>query len=99
MLPEFAMLRLSRLLQVRFLCGSPQTKSTLYGDRLTKLIAKLLLPNQIALRKVIATSAAAVGHYALKVAPDAAVSGSGSADRVLATIRRRLSLWWPELVV
>jgi hypothetical protein len=58
-----------------------------------------IVPNQIALRKVITTSAAAVGHYALKVAPDAAVSGSGSADRVLATIRRRLALWWPELVV
>jgi hypothetical protein len=57
------------------------------------------LPNNIALRKVIATSAAAVAHYALKVAPEAAVSGSGSADRVLAAIRRRLASWWPELVV
>lgn len=62
-------------------------------------VSATIVPNQIALRKVIATSAAAVGHYALKVAPEAAVSGSGSADRVLAAIRRRLASWWPELVV
>lgn len=55
------------------------------------------VPNAVVLRKVIATSAAAVGYYALKVAPAAAASGSASADRVLATIRRRLSSWWPEL--
>jgi hypothetical protein len=54
-------------------------------------------PNTIVLRRVIATNADAVAHYALKVAPQAAVAGTGSADRILASISRRLIVWWPEL--
>ncbi|MGH7824330.1 MAG: hypothetical protein ACREQ7_04035 [Candidatus Binatia bacterium] len=56
-------------------------------------------PNAITLRRVIATDADAIAHYALKVAPQAAVAGTGSADRVLASISRRLLAWWPELQV
>jgi hypothetical protein len=54
-------------------------------------------PNPIVLRRVIATDADAIAYYALKVAPQAAVSGTGSADRVLASISRRLITWWPQL--
>lgn len=56
-------------------------------------------PNPIMLKRIIATDADAVAHYALKVAPQAAVTGTGSADRVLASISRRLLTWWPELQV
>jgi len=54
-------------------------------------------PNPIVLSKVIATDADSLAHYALQVAPDAAVAEGGSADRVLARIRSRLSTWWPDL--
>jgi len=54
-------------------------------------------PNRIVLRRVIATDADAIAHYALKVAPQAAVAGTGSSDRVLASISRRLITWWPQL--
>lgn len=54
-------------------------------------------PNPIRIVKTIATDADAIIHYALKVAPEAAVAGAGSADRVLASIRRRLGQWWPAL--
>ncbi len=53
-------------------------------------------PGPIRLRQTIGTDAEAVSYYALKVAPEAATAGSGSADRVLNTIRRRLAKWWPE---
>jgi hypothetical protein len=54
-------------------------------------------PSPIVLRRGIATDADAMEHYALKVAPAAAVTGAGAADRVLASIRRRIGAWWPEL--
>jgi hypothetical protein len=54
-------------------------------------------PSPIQLNKVIATDADSMAHFALKVAPAFAVSGSGSSDRVLSTIRRRVGAWWPEL--
>jgi hypothetical protein len=54
-------------------------------------------PNPIRIVETIATDAEAIVHYALRVAPEAAVSGVGSADRVLASIRRRIIQWWPEL--
>ncbi|MGH7798481.1 MAG: hypothetical protein ACREQ2_26755 [Candidatus Binatia bacterium] len=54
-------------------------------------------PNPIVLRQIIATDADAIAYYALKVAPQAAVAGTGSSDRVLASISRRLITWWPEL--
>jgi hypothetical protein len=55
-------------------------------------------PNNIVLRTVIATNAESVAYYALKAAPQAAVAGTGSADRIIASIRRRLAMWWPELI-
>ncbi len=54
-------------------------------------------PSPVVLRKTIATSADAIAHYALKVAPEAALSSGAAGDRLLATIRNRLSQWWPEL--
>lgn len=54
-------------------------------------------PNRLVLRRIIGTDADSIGHFALKIAPEAAVTGAGSADRVLATIRKRLGQWWPEL--
>jgi hypothetical protein len=57
-----------------------------------------ITPDRIALRKVIATDADALAHYALKVAPEAALAEGGSADRLLSTIWRRLARWWPDLV-
>ncbi|MEX2272191.1 MAG: hypothetical protein WD690_11995 [Vicinamibacterales bacterium] len=54
-------------------------------------------PNPLVLRRVIATDANSMAHFALKIAPEAAVAGAGSADRVLATVRRRVAAWWPEL--
>lgn len=54
-------------------------------------------PNPLLIHHVIATDADAVAHYALKVAPHEAVVGSGGVDGVLASIRRRLAAWWPDL--
>jgi hypothetical protein len=54
-------------------------------------------PNPILLRRTIATDAEAIAYYALKVAPEAAVAGVGGTDRLLASIRRRIATWWPEL--
>lgn len=54
-------------------------------------------PNPIRILKVIAASAGALSHYALIVAPHAAVGAGGSADRILDTIRRRMRGFWPEL--
>jgi hypothetical protein len=47
-------------------------------------------PNDIELAKVIGTDAAALSHYALDVAPAAALEEGGSADRILDTLRARL---------
>ena len=54
-------------------------------------------PSRLDLHTIIATDAASVSHYALEVAPAAAVGEGGSADRLLATIKQRLATWWPEL--
>lgn len=54
-------------------------------------------PNQIELTKVIGTNASALSHYALDVAPEAALEEGASADRILDTIRNRLSHYLPEL--
>lgn len=54
-------------------------------------------PNPIRLVHRIATDAESVAHFALKVAPEAALHSGGVADLVLATIRRRLATWWPKL--
>lgn len=54
-------------------------------------------PARLNVTKVIATSAEAISHYAIQVAPRYAVAGVGEADAFVNTIRRRLRLYWPEL--
>ena len=54
-------------------------------------------PNPIVIDKIIATDADTMSHYALEVAPEAALEAGGSADRLLASIRNRISRWWPDL--
>lgn len=56
-----------------------------------------ITPSPVIISKVIETSAEQLIHHALTVAPAAAISGSGSADRVGASILRRISQWWPEI--
>ncbi|WP_188196797.1 hypothetical protein [Nonomuraea sp. SYSU D8015] len=53
-------------------------------------------PNEIELVKVIGTDAAALSHYALDVAPAAALEEGGSADRILDTLRSRLGEYLVE---
>lgn len=56
-------------------------------------------PNPIVVSKVIATNAESISHYAVKIAPEAALAEGGSAGLLLATIRRRLATFWPALRV
>jgi hypothetical protein len=53
-------------------------------------------PNRLHMKKVIGTSAAALSHYALDVAPQAAMVSGGAADQLLDSIRLRLSRFLPE---
>ncbi len=55
-------------------------------------------PEPLSILKVIATNAESIAHYALNVAPEAALETGGSADRLLISIRHRLSRLWPELI-
>jgi hypothetical protein len=48
-------------------------------------------PNDLVLWRVIATDAATMSHYALDVAPEAALEEGGAVDRLAATIHGRLS--------
>lgn len=54
-------------------------------------------PSKLIVSKIIATSAEALAHFALQVAPRYAVAGIGNNDAFVKTIRRRLRVWWPEL--
>lgn len=54
-------------------------------------------PNEMRLWKVIATDAQSLSHYALTVAPDAALAQGGAADKIAAAIRARLLPYLPEL--
>jgi len=56
-------------------------------------------PNPIRLERVVATDADSVAHFALRVAPEAAVGAGGSADSLPARILSRLTEWWPALVL
>ncbi|GAA0966880.1 hypothetical protein [Frigoribacterium faeni] len=56
-------------------------------------------PNSLSIWKVIATDAASMSHYALDLAPQAALEEGGSIDRLLSTIRTRLAVLLPELRV
>ncbi len=54
-------------------------------------------PNQLTLWRVIGTDASAVAHYALDVAPQAALEEGSSVDRILLGLRRRLAEYLPEV--
>lgn len=54
-------------------------------------------PSPISVGAIIATSAAAMSHYALDVAPAAALENIASATGMLVLARRRLLRFWPEL--
>lgn len=55
-------------------------------------------PNTLVLWRVIGTSAEALAHYALDVAPRAALEAGGSVDRLLTSVKTRLLPYLPELV-
>lgn len=54
-------------------------------------------PNPLNLWRVIGTDAAALSHYTLDVAPEAALEAGGSVDRLRQTITLRLAKYLPEL--
>lgn len=56
-------------------------------------------PNDLVLWRAIATDAASLSHYALVVAPDAALAQGGAVDNILSTIRTRLLKFLPELAI
>jgi hypothetical protein len=55
-------------------------------------------PNPIVLTKRIATDADSMAYYALKVAPEAAVGAGGSANLIPERIKRRMAVYWPEVL-
>lgn len=55
-------------------------------------------PNALKVWRRIATDAASVSHYALDLAPEAALAEGGSVDRLMATIRARLAVYLPEIL-
>jgi hypothetical protein len=52
-------------------------------------------PNPIAVRKIIASTADALNHYALVEAPNFASEALFAADGIYATLRRRIHAFWP----
>ena len=54
-------------------------------------------PSPIVLSKMIATDVAAMAHWALEIAPTAAVENIDSAGGLLTALARRLKPIWPEL--
>jgi hypothetical protein len=52
-------------------------------------------PNPIAVRKIIASTADALNHYALVEAPNFASEAQFAADGIYATLRRRINTFWP----
>lgn len=54
-------------------------------------------PSPISIGTIIATSAAAMSHYALDVAPAEALNNIASTTGMLVLARRRLHRFWPEL--
>ncbi len=54
-------------------------------------------PDELVLVHQIATDAETIAHYAVRVAPDAAVAVGGATAYVMETIRRRIAPYWPEL--
>jgi hypothetical protein len=54
-------------------------------------------PDRLMLVDEIATDAEAIAHYAVRIAPDAAVVAGGAKADVFETIQRRIAGYWPEL--
>ncbi|MGO4726944.1 MULTISPECIES: hypothetical protein [unclassified Inquilinus] len=54
-------------------------------------------PSPIVTRKMIGTDAQSISHWALEVAPAAALSNIDAEAGLLAGLSRRLRLFWPEL--
>jgi hypothetical protein len=54
-------------------------------------------PDRIHFDEIIETSAAALTHWALEVAPANALAAASADSGIAGTIQRRLSLFWPEL--
>jgi hypothetical protein len=61
-------------------------------------VSENVSPNTLDIWRVIATDAASMSHYALDLAPQAALEEGGSVDRILSTIRGRLMPLLPELI-
>lgn len=55
-----------------------------------------LSPNPIRILKRIATDADSVGHFALKIAPQAAIAEGGAVSLLPIRIKQRIAIWWPE---
>lgn len=56
-------------------------------------------PNELKIWRRIAVDAASISHYALDLAPEAALEEGGSVDRLLASIKTRLAVFLPGLLV
>ena len=54
-------------------------------------------PSPIKVAKIIATDAPAMSHWALDIAPAAAIANIGSSSGMLSLLARRLNGLWPEL--
>lgn len=54
-------------------------------------------PNDLNVWRVIGTDAKSISHYALDLAPQAALEEGGSVDRLMSTIRARLASYLPEV--
>jgi hypothetical protein len=59
--------------------------------------ASAITPSPIAVSKIIGTDAPSISHWALDVAPNAALSNIDSESGFLAGLSRRLNDFWPEL--
>lgn len=53
-------------------------------------------PNPLRIVKRIATDADSIGYYALKLAPQTAISEGGSISFLPQRIKQRIKMWWPE---
>lgn len=76
--------------------GLPDPSAWIYVFDLTE--SEDQSPNAIELWRVIGTDSASLSHYALTVAPDAALSEGGAVDNIALSIRTRLKHYLPELL-
>ena len=54
-------------------------------------------PGPIVVKRTIVTNAASIARFAIEEVPGRAFLDGGASGEIVATIRRRLSTWWPEL--